>query len=434
MNHARPPGAVQQVCMVSVHTCPLSMLGGKDTGGMNVYVRDLSRELARRGIIVDVFTRSQDHAVPHTCCDALGRGGNVFHIPTGPEEPYDKNLIHAYLPDFVAEVEQVAADLGRRYDVIHSHYWLSGLAAIDLRSSWDVPFVHMSHTLGHLKNRVALRPEERVSETRIDSEGLVMRSADRLVAASPLEKVEMATLYGADPCRAEVIPPGVDLELFFPREREEAKAHLGLCPEQHVVMFVGRIEPLKGIDTLLHAMASVTRQLPRWKDELCVAIIGGDADVPLEKLDAEMSRLHQLRTELGIEELVTFMGARSQEALPDYYSAADVVIMPSHYESFGLVALEAMACGTPVIASRVGGLTYTVLHGVTGLHVPERDPEALAHEIMRLIQDPALQERMGREAQRVAQCYGWPSIADRIVDLYSDLARRKDPCQPPAQN
>jgi len=420
--------------MVSVHTCPLSMLGGKDTGGMNVYVRDLSRELARRGIIVDVFTRSQDHAVPHTCCDALGTGGNVFHIPTGPEEPYNKNLIHAYLPEFVAEVQQVAAGLGRRYDIIHSHYWLSGLAAIGLRSSWDVPVAHMFHTLGHLKNRVALRPEERVSETRIDSEGLVMRSADRLVAASPLEKVQMATLYGADLCRAEVIPPGVDLELFYPREREEAKAHLGLCPEQHVVMFVGRIEPLKGVDTLLRAMASVTRQLPRWKDELCVAIIGGDADVPPEKLDAEMSRLQQLRTELGIEELVTFLGARTQEALPDYYSAADVVVMPSHYESFGMVALEAMACGTPVIASRVGGLAYTVLHGVTGLHVPERDPEALAQEIIRLVQDPALQERMGREAQRVAQCYGWPTIADRIVDLYSDLARRKDPGQAPPQD
>ena len=434
MNGAESSLAIRQVCMISVHTCPLAMLGGKDTGGMNVYVRDLSRALARRGIIVDVFTRSQDHAVPHTCCDALGSGGNVFHIPTGPEEPYDKNLIHAYLPEFVAQVQRVAADLGRRYDVIHSHYWLSGLAAIDLRSAWDVPFAHMFHTLGHLKNRVALRPEERVTETRIDSEGLVMRSADRLVAASPLEKVEMATLYGADPCRAEVIPPGVDLELFYPREKEKAKAQLGLCPEQHVVMFVGRIEPLKGIDTLLRAMASVTRQLPGWKDELCVAIIGGDAGVPPERLDAEMSRLHQLRAELGIEELVTFLGARSQDALPDYYSAADVVVMPSHYESFGLVALEAMACGTPVIASRVGGLTYTVLHGVTGLHVPERDPEALAREIIRLIQDPPLQGRMGREALKVAQCYGWPSISDRIVDLYSDLARRKDPCQPPLQN
>jgi D-inositol-3-phosphate glycosyltransferase len=159
-----------------------------------------------------------------------------------------------------------------------------------------------------------------------------------------------------------------------------------------------------------------------------VAIIGGDAAVPPEKLDAEMGRLYGLREELGIEDLVTFLGARAQDDLPDYYSAADLVVMPSHYESFGLVALEAMACGTPVIASRVGGLAYTVLHGVTGLHVPERDPEALAQEIIRLIQDPALRERLGRQAQRVAQCYGWPTIADRIVDLYGDLVRCRVLC------
>jgi D-inositol-3-phosphate glycosyltransferase len=410
------------------------MLGGKDTGGMNVYVRDLSRELARRGILVDVFTRSQDHAVPHDCCDALGTGANVFHVPTGPEEPYAKHLIVDHLPQFVDGVKERASDLGRRYDVIHGHYWLSGLAALELRAAWAVPCAHMFHTLGHLKNMVAQRPEEREPERRIDAESEIMSRVDRLVAASPLEKSQMASLYGADPCRAEVIPPGVDLELFTARDSETAKAHLGLCPEQHVVLFVGRIEPLKGIDTLLRAMAVATLQIPRWREELCVAIIGGDADMPPAQLDAEMARLHDLREQLGIEDLVTFLGARAQDDLPDYYSAADLVVMPSHYESFGLVALEAMACGTPVIASRVGGLTYTVLHGVTGLHVPERDPEALAQEIIRLIRNPALRDRMGRQARRVAQCYGWPTIADRIVDLYGDLARGYDPCQPVAQS
>lgn len=236
----------------------------------------------------------------------------------------------------------------------------------------------------------------------------------------------MASLYDANPCKVEVIPCGVDLELFYPRPRAEAKAHLGLCPENHVVLFVGRIEPLKGIDTLLRAMAVVAQQYPRWQEELCMAIIGGDASEPPEALDAEMARLHRLRAELGIEELVTFLGARAQDALPDYYSAADVVVMPSHYESFGMVALEAMACGTPVIASRVGGLTYTVLHGVTGLHVPERDPETLAQEIVRLLQDSELRERLGRQAQQVAQCYSWQNIGDRIIDLYSSLQSRLD--------
>jgi len=416
-------GQISQVCMLSVHTCPRAMLGGKDTGGMNVYVRELSRELARRGITVDVFTRLQNPDVPSVCMDDLGPGGNVFHVPAGPEEPYPKNLVYDHLPEFVEGVKRYAAESGRRYDVIHSHYWLSGLVAQELRAAWGTPFVHMFHTLGKLKDMVAQRPEERESERRITSEAEIMRSANRLVAASPLEKAQMASLYGADPCKVEVIPPGVDLELFYPRQSAEAKAHLGLCPEQHVVLFVGRIEALKGIDTLLRAMAVVTQQFPPWREELCVAIIGGDADVPPGALDAEMARLHRLRAELGIEDLVTFLGARAQDALPDYYSAADVVVMPSHYESFGMVALEAMACGTPVVASRVGGLTYTVLHGVTGLHVPERNPEALAQEIIRLIQDPELRERLGRQAQRVAQCYGWQSTGDRIVDLYSSLAK-----------
>ena len=413
--------AISQVCVLSVHTCPLATLGGKDTGGMNVYVRDLSRELARRGITVDVFTRSQNPDVPRVCLNDLGPGGNVFHVPAGPEEPYDKNLVYDHLPQFVEGVKRHAAEMGRHYDVIHSHYWLSGLVAQELRAAWDVPFVHMFHTLGKLKNLVAQRPEERESERRIVAEGQIMRAADRLVAASPLEKAQMISLYGADPGKIEIIPCGVDLELFHPRPKEEAKAHLGLCPDNHVVLFVGRIEPLKGIDTLLRAMALVAQQYPRWREEVCLTIIGGDASVSPEALDAEMARLHRLRAELGIEELVTFLGARSQEALPDYYSAADVVVMPSHYESFGMVALEAMACGTPVIASRVGGLTYTVLHGVTGLHVPERDPETLALEIVRLLENPDLRERLGRQAQQVAQCYSWKNIGDRIVYLYSNL-------------
>jgi D-inositol-3-phosphate glycosyltransferase len=421
---------IRHVCMLSVHTCPLAMLGGKDTGGMNVYVRDLSRELTRRGVAVDVFTRSQDPHVAHVCPNDLGPGSYVYHVQAGPESPYDKRLVYQYLPEFISEVQRIAAEQGRRYDVIHSHYWLSGLVAQELRASWGRPFVHMFHTLGHLKDMVAQRPEDHEPPVRMESEAAIMRAADRLVAASPLEKSQMATLYGADPCKVEVISPGVDLTLFYPRDSVKAKVRLGLCPDRHVVLFVGRIEPLKGIDTLLRAMALVTQQIPGWRDEVCVAIIGGDASVPTEALDAEMARLHRLRLDLGLEDLVTFLGARAQDSLPDYYSVADVVVMPSHYESFGMVALEAMACGTPVVASRVGGLAYTVLDGVTGLHVPERDPDALGLEIVRLIQNPTLRERLGRQAQQVAQCYGWPAITDRIVDLYSDMVRGRDPCSP----
>jgi len=411
--------------MLSVHTCPLALLGGKYTGGMNVYVRDLSQELCRRGISVDVFTRAQDLCLPH---DELGPGCRVTHVDAGPREPISTRETYQHLPEFVAAIQRQAEDEGRRYDVIHGHYWLSGLVGMELQALWGTPLIQMFHTLGELKNQVAQTNDERETPERIAAERHIMSVADRLVAASPTEKLQMADLYGADPCRIEVISPGVNLDLFYPRDSAQSKEQLGLCPDQHVVLFVGRIEPLKGIDTLLRAMAVASEQIPNWRDELCVAIIGGDASVSSQSLDAEMRRLQELRTELGMEDLVTFLGSREQHRLPDYYSASDVVVMPSHYESFGLVALEAMACATPVVASRVGGLAHTIRDGITGLHVPERDPDALAHEIIRLVRDQDLRERLGRQAHQVAQCYGWSTIADRIVDLYGDMARHDNPC------
>ncbi|MCS7220399.1 MAG: glycosyltransferase [Anaerolineae bacterium] len=409
-----------RVCMLSVHTCPLAMLGGKETGGMNVYVRDLSRALGERGIAVDVFTRSQNPCVVRVSHE-LGPRCQVIHVPAGPEQPYDKNKVYDHLPQFIAGVKAYAAFKGHRYDLIHSHYWLSGAVAQVLAHEWQVPVIHMFHTLGELKNLVAQRPEERESEVRLRVEHEIAATADRLVAASPLEKQQLIELYGADPDRIAVVPCGVDLRRFHPIPQEVARAKLGLPREQRLVLFVGRIEPLKGIDTLIRAMPRVVEKLPRGQHDVSVAIIGGDASDDPARLTAEMARLRALRNELGLEDLVTFLGARSQEMLPLYYSAADVVVMPSHYESFGMVALEAMACGTPVIASRVGGLKYTVLHEVTGLHVPVRDPNALAEELVRLLTDRALRERLGSQAARLVQRYSWDVVVQEICRIYEEL-------------
>lgn len=424
------------ICMLSVHTCPLATLGGKETGGMNVYVRDLSRELARRGHVVDVFTRSQDSCVPKVS-HGLGDGAAVFHVPAGPEQPISKEEIYANLPLFVQRVVEIASRAGRRYDVIHSHYWLSGLAARDLSALWNgLPIVHMFHTLGHMKNQVAQAPHEFAPPLRIESEAAIMGFADRIVAGSPLDKAQMVWLYGADPHKIEVIPPGVDLARFRPIDRLEAKAAIGVPPEKRMVLFVGRIEPLKGIDTLLRAMKLVADECGGCEG-LTVAIIGGDASVPLEQMTAEMARLHRLRAELGIEGLVTFLGKRDQDTLPYYYSAAELVVMPSHYESFGMVALEAMACGTPVIASRVGGLRFSVVHGYTGLHVPVGDHEALAAAILRLLKNDTLRWQLSANSVRVAQGFGWAAIADQILALYGQVmagqpARSVGPAAPQA--
>jgi D-inositol-3-phosphate glycosyltransferase len=406
-----------RVAMLSVHTCPLATLGGKETGGMNVYVRDLSRELGRRGIAVDAFTRSQNPNIPRTS-RKLGPNGRVIHVPAGPEAPYNKNRIIDHLPQFVNGVLDFARREGTRYDVIHSHYWLSGLAARELSAAWGAPIVHMFHTLAQMKNSVANSPQEWEPERRIEGEAEVMSLADRLVAATPLERAQMVWLYGADPAKIAVAPPGVDLDLFRPIPPDEAKRMLGLPASSRIVLYVGRIEPLKGIDTLLEAMALVAPDIPCWQEDLAVIIIGGAPGAGIDKVSAELARLERLRADLGIEELVTFQGAKDQDTLVYYYSAADMVVMPSHYESFGMVALEAMACGTPVIASKVGGLAYNVQDGQTGFLIPDRDPEALADKIRKLLCDDELRHHLGQQAIDWARRYGWDAIANQILDIY----------------
>jgi D-inositol-3-phosphate glycosyltransferase len=408
---------IRRVAMLSVHTCPLATLGGKETGGMNVYVRDLSRELDRRGIAVDCFTRSQNPDIPRISTK-LGLNARVIHVPAGPEAPYDKNEIANHLPRFVHGVLDFARRQRVTYDVIHSHYWLSGLAARDLRRAWDTPIVHMFHTLGQMKNSVASSPQEWETEQRIEGEAEVMALADRLVAATPMERAQMVWLYGADAKKISVVPCGVDLNLFHPIPQNEAKQVLGLPLERCVILFVGRIEPLKGIDTLLRSIALIAPEMPCWQDELSVIIIGGAPGAGIEQVNAELARLERLRAELGIEELVTFLGAKDQDTLAYYYSAAELVVMPSHYESFGMVALEAMACGTPVVASKVGGLAFNVQDGHTGFLVPERNAEALAARIRPLLKDRDLRRQLGQNAIRWARRYGWSVVADQVTSLY----------------
>ncbi|MEZ4658390.1 MAG: glycosyltransferase [Caldilineaceae bacterium] len=407
-----------RIAMLSVHTCPLAMLGGKKTGGMNVYVRDLSRALGKLGVQVDVFTRSQDDCQPMIKHD-LGHGGRVIHIPAGPERPIPVAQIADHLDEFVDGVLDFAAAEQAEYSIIHSHYWLSGLVAEKLRAVWGTPIVQMFHTLGHMKNLIALDDSERAPQERLDGEQHIIQIADRLVAPTPAEQAQLMEYYGADPAKIMVLPPGVDLARFRPMPKKLAQLQTGLPQDRANILFAGRIEPLKGIDTLLHAIAILKRQSPNIMNEASVTIIGGDPHA--DTLDAEMARLQEMRCALNLNDLVTFAGAKDQEVLPAYYAAADMVVMPSHYESFGMVALEAMAMGVPVIASEVGGLAHLVENGINGYHVPSRDPEALAARIRILLTDEATRQKMGQQARFGARKYAWENIACGMLDVYASV-------------
>jgi D-inositol-3-phosphate glycosyltransferase len=350
----------------------------------------------------------------------LGYGNRVVHITAGPEEPKSKSAIANYIPEFVEGIKNFAAEKNIQYDVIHSHYWMSGLAAEQLSDAWGgTPIVHMFHTLGEMKNRVARSQDELAGADRLDGERRVLRRADRIIAATIAEMTQLRFLYQADSRKMNIIPPGVDTSHFYPIPSDEAKQFIGLKPDTRMVLFVGRIEPLKGLDTLIQAMSCLDMQnlnLP-----VHLAIIGGEPDAAPENMSEEMARIQKLCDDLCMGNMVVFLGKRGQDTLPYYYSAAQVVVMPSLYESFGMVALEAMACGTPVIASEVGGLGYLVQNEITGYTIPDSEPDELCEKLSWLLNDSALHDQMGHAAAEYAKSYAWERIAAQIADVYQSL-------------
>ncbi len=405
--------------MLSVHSSPLARLGGKEAGGMNVYVRELARELGRRGVPVDIFTRSQDRHVPMV--EPLACGVRVINLHTGPAAPYAKDWVLTYLPEFVSRVRCFAEGEDLSYDLIHSHYWLSGEAALRLRRSWGVPVLHMFHTLGAMKNSIARSQEETETSQRIAIERKLMHEADAVVAATSLDRAQMVWNYAAEPEQIRIVPCGVDLHHFQPQAQIEARARLGLPRDEDLLLCVGRMEPLKGMDALIRALALLAQQEPTRRTTRRVLLVGGETEDQSAAWNSEQRRLDALRHQLGIADRVTFLGAQPQELLPDYFAAADVVVVPSHYESFGMAALEALACGSVVIASNVGGLALTIEDGRSGLLFPADDHVALATQISRVFGDADLASALRTGARQRASEYGWPSIARRINTIYHEL-------------
>ena len=407
-----------RIAMLSYHTSPLAALGGKHSGGMNVYVRELSAHLARLGHQVDIFTRGTQMGVK-----TLGDGARLISLPAGPQRELEKSVLPAYIPEFVDGILGFSNEQNAKYDLIHAHYWMSGLAGAQLKAVWSVPMVLMFHTLGLVKNRITMLGE-RESDERIRGERRALAAADQVVAATPAEQADLQWLYEVPTQRICVIPPGVDLDHFHPMVKSAARLALGYPPDEALVLFVGRIEALKGIDTLIRATHLLMGNNLGGKI-FRVHIVGGGVDEGLESLGSELARLRNLARELGVQDQVEFLGSRRQAELPAYYGAADVVVMPSYSESFGMVALEAMACGRPVVASRVGGLAYLVQDGISGFHVQEGNPEELAGRLAVLLGDERLLAQIGAAARQEAEGYAWEQTAKEIEKLFSPLINKK---------
>ncbi len=390
-----------KIAMLSVHSCPLGKLGGEKTGGMSVYIRELCRELGRQGHMVDVYTRA--HEPVYNQIVEMGKNARLIHLKAGQEEEIDKLAIYPHLAEFAGEVENFRKDNGLNYDLIHSHYWLSGWAARWIQGLWNIPHITMFHTLGAVKNAIGIGMNE--PDLRVESEKVLIKGCDRIIAPTEREKEYLIHYYDAPPETISVIPCGVNLDLFRSLEKEIARFHLGF-DGKGIILFVGRIIPLKGIDRLLTAMAYLEK-----RDRLQLVVIGGD-----EHCQAELERLKGLSESLQINDSVTFLGLVDQERLPYFYNAADLCVVPSYYESFGLVALESLACGTPVVATKVGDIESIIRQGETGYVVKDNAPHRLADKIA-LTLEMRKTEAVNSIRSSVTR-FSWSNIAEAIVKEY----------------
>ena len=404
---------VDRVAMISLHTSPLDQPGTGDAGGMNVYVIELSKRLAAQGIAVDIFTRATSSTLPPVV--EAADGVLVRHIAAGPFEGLTKGELPGQLCAFAREVLRAEAvqPLGH-YDAVHSHYWLSGQVGALARDRWGVPLVHSMHTMAKVKNAALAAGDSPEPLARLIGEEQVVAASDLLIANTDLEARQLIDLYDAEPSRVEVIHPGVDLSVFEPINEGTARRALDLPEDAIVLLFAGRIQPLKAPDVLLRAVAVLLERDPGLRSRLVVPVVGGPSGTGLEHPES----LAQLSAELGLDDVVRFVPPVSQPVLALWCAAATAVAVPSYNESFGLVAAEAQATGTPVVAAAVGGLTTVVADGVSGLLVDTHEPRDWAAALRRLIDDPALTARLGVGALEHARDFSWERTAERTLGAY----------------
>jgi hypothetical protein len=411
-----------RIALISEHASPLAALGGVDAGGQNIYVAHVARCLADEGHTVDVFTRRDDPNLAPVVY--LRPRLRVLHIPAGPAEFVPKERLLGHMPEFADACERLCK-AGLHYDVVHANFFMSGWVALQLKRRLGIPFVITFHALG-LVRREHQRDADAFPEERIAIEQALVREADCVIAECPQDRIDLQRLYGADPGRMPMVPCGIDAGEFAPMNRREARRRLGLSPSAFIVLQLGRLVPRKGIENVVHAMALVPREI-----DPQLLVVGGESDTPDEAATPEIGRLRGVARKIGVEDLVTFAGRKPHDQLRAYYAAADVFVTTPWYEPFGITPLEAMACGTPVIGSAVGGIQYSVVDGVTGFLVPPHDPRALADHLHYLQANPAMARALGLAGLRRARSmFTWDEVTRQLVGAYRALGSHAEPQEP----
>ena len=408
-----------RIALLSIHTSPLDQPGTGDAGGMNVYIVETAKRLAQSGIEIDIFTRATtSHLAPTV---DLVPGVKVVHITAGPFEGLLKNDLPGQLCAVTAGVLRTEASKAEGYyDLIHSHYWLSGQVGWLASERWRVPLVHTMHTMGKVKNLELAAGDKAEPEMRLIGEQQVVDVAQRLVANTELEAQELTKFYQADPHKIDVVNPGVDLELFSPGSQTKARKKLGIPLDASMLLFVGRIQPLKAPDILIRAAAELIAMRPELRSSLLVVICGGVSGTGADHPEA----LRDLASDLGLLDLIRFEPPSSREELVTWYRAADLTVVPSYSESFGLVAIESQACGTPVVASAVGGLKTAVADGVSGRLIQGHNPIAFSHVLNQLLMNPTLRAELSAGSRMHAAAFGWEHTTSGLINSY-ELALNK---------
>ena len=416
------------ICVISFHCCPFSLLGGDGTGGMNVYLREMSAAMMNfPELNVDIFTRIQNPKIGRI--RDISPRVRVIHLKGGPEHPVDRKTLYDFLPEFSRNLEEFIFRYQRSYDLIYSHYWLSGLVGEEIKNNFDIPLIHIFHTLAFSKQRAAKESYEE-HQSRLRAEEHLAHVSEAIISSSEHEKQSLLKEYEIPPSKIKVIYPGVNKKLFYPLNQEDVRQELGFREEDKIILYVGRIEPVKGLLCLIEALESLRKEAPSLNNQLKLMVVGGGTKSSDHPKNKEINRIQKAIAEKNLWNEVHFLGSKKQNQLKKYYSAADVLVMPSLYESFGLVVVEALACGTPVIASRIGEMMNIIKEGKNGFYLNPNDPPSLSFRLKSLFTQKNNLWKAEKIRQDITSRFLWETTAKETYDVFKAVIGRSTTRRP----